>query len=330
MTKAGCDDRDANPDCLAKRRFVGVISGGKDSIYSICSLLDRGHALVALVYIRDKSSYSDSFMYQTVGSEFIEAIAECLGVPLFMEESDCVARTQELEYKETEGDEVEDLYRVLKRAREEIFYDAVCSGAILSNYQRNRVIEVCKRLTKAAVHTKLGDGKKDNGSYDSDNDIHDGDNDIHDSEVLSMTPLWKRSQKRLLREMIDYGMEARVVKVASSDLDKTFLNRNLAGVYEYLSSKEGNTTGNAISDREDAISDQENTPSCEAGECETINYCGEGGEYETITLDCKYFRKRIIPGNYVICDHPDNKKDMTGGVYYLKYQDIKLEDKARF
>ena len=48
-------------------------------------------------------------------------------------------------YTVTENDEVEDLYTLLRdiqRQKGEAFFTAVCSGAILSDYQRVRVESV--------------------------------------------------------------------------------------------------------------------------------------------------------------------------------------------
>ena len=39
--------------------------------------------------------------------------------------------------------------------------------------------------------------------------------------------------------------------------------------------------------------------SCRKSEKFGVNVCGEGGEYETFTLDCPLFKKRIIM--YVVC-----------------------------
>ena len=47
-------------------------------------------------------------------------------------------------YEPTRGDEVEDLYRLLRKVKEEVVggVEGVASGAILSNYQRIRVENV--------------------------------------------------------------------------------------------------------------------------------------------------------------------------------------------
>ena len=65
-------------------KFVALISGGKDSIFNIIKSMQEGHELVALanLYPAGKAEL-DSYMYQSVGSEVIELIAECLGKPLY-------------------------------------------------------------------------------------------------------------------------------------------------------------------------------------------------------------------------------------------------------
>lgn len=91
---------------------------------------------------------ADSYMYQTVGSHLIESIAQCLNLPLIVKElsGTQISRnftfdkiwdrsgtayllmtvydvlgfpksTDSLEYSQTEGDEVEDLYELLKIAK---------------------------------------------------------------------------------------------------------------------------------------------------------------------------------------------------------------------
>ncbi len=62
--------------------------------------------------------------------------------------------------------------------------EAVCSGAVLSTYQRLRVEGVCARLG-----------------------------------LKSIAPLWQRDQAGLLDEMLARGVEAVLVKTASIGLD---------------------------------------------------------------------------------------------------------------
>ena len=79
---------------------------------------------------------------------------------------------------------------LLGRVQKELAIDAVCVGAILSDYQRVRVESVCLRL--------------------------------------GLTPLaflWRRDQVDLLQEMVDTGMEAILIKVATSSFFLFLLSR---------------------------------------------------------------------------------------------------------
>lgn len=244
--------------------FVGLVSGGKDSIYSICKLLDEGNKLVALVHIASHHIYSDSYMYQTVGSEVASLIGECFGVPMYIFKSECKTLNINLEYEKSDGDEVEDLYNALSDVLKKHQFQGISSGAIHSTYQKNRVEDVCKRL-----------------------------------DIRSMVPIWGRDQKDLLQEMIDYGIDARIIKVASSDLGKECIGMNLRQIMEYMNRKNSKYG---------------------------MNYCGEGGEYESMVFDCKYFKMKIRCGSYEILGHPE-ERGREGGVYYAVLKDIELQDK---
>lgn len=65
-------------------KFVALISGGKDSVFNIMKMQAEGYELTALANlypVEDKEI--DSYMYQTVGHEMIDRIAECLEKPLY-------------------------------------------------------------------------------------------------------------------------------------------------------------------------------------------------------------------------------------------------------
>ncbi|CAN7994878.1 unnamed protein product, partial [Ixodes hexagonus] len=55
-----------------------------------------------------------------------------------------------------------------------------------------------------------------------------------------------------------------------------------------------------------------------------LNVCGEGGEYETVTLDCPLFRRRIVIDESEIVIHSD---DAFAPVGYLKLRKIHLKRK---
>lgn len=215
---------------------VGLLSGGKDSCYSLQKCVNHGHRIAALANLYpSKDEQKDSFMYQTQGWEVLPAIAECMGVPLVRRAIRGMSLDRALVYSGTEKeDEVEDLYELLKEVKERFpVIDAVCCGAILSTYQRTRVENVCERLG-----------------------------------LTSLAFLWNRDQVGLLKEMVEEKVGAVLVKVCSFGLNASHLGKSiaeLAGYFEKIEKEFG------------------------------FHACGEGGEYETLTLDCPLFVKgRIV------------------------------------
>lgn len=85
--------------------------------------------------------------------------------------------------------------------------------------------------------------------------------------LKSFAYLWERDQRELLAEMADNGVQAILVKVAAMGLKPVHLGKTIAEMYPLL---------------------------CELNEKYQSHVCGEGGEYETFTLDCPLFKKRIV------------------------------------
>ncbi|KAG9268765.1 diphthine-ammonia ligase isoform X1 [Astyanax mexicanus] len=166
-------------------RVVALISGGKDSCYNMMQCVAAGHAIVALANLRPaKADEIDSYMYQTVGHQAIDLYAEAMGLPLYRRTIEGSSLDTGREYSQKEGDEVEDLYHLLKLVKEKEGVEAVSVGAILSDYQRVRVENVCSRL-----------------------------------QLQPLAYLWWRDQAALLKEMISSGVHALLIKVAAFGLD---------------------------------------------------------------------------------------------------------------
>lgn len=187
-------------------KFIGLLSGGKDSVYNIMQCIKHGHELVAVAHLQPppKVNELDSFMYQTVGSEAVRGIAECLDVPIFIRTIEGVQVRADLEYVQTDGDEVESMYTLIKEAIETlrlqgIEVEALSSGAILSTYQKNRVENVCARLG-----------------------------------LSSLAYMWQRDQPELLAEMVDSGLTAILLKVACMGLDRRHVGKTLGQLQPYL------------------------------------------------------------------------------------------------
>jgi len=184
-------------------RIIALASGGKDSTFTMLKCVEEGHEVVALAHLHPPAELEkeemDSYMYQTVGYKGVELASQALGLPLYKAVISGTAVKQDLTYAETVDDEVEDLYNLLCKAKNETNATAVCSGAIFSTYQKNRVEDVCNRLG-----------------------------------LVSIAPLWEREQGTLLQEMLDHDMEIRIVKVATIGLGQSHVGQTARELLPYL------------------------------------------------------------------------------------------------
>ena len=247
-------------------KFVALISGGKDSIFNCLQLVKAGHELVCLANLYPpQGNEMDCYMYQSVGSEMIELVAECLDKPLYRAPITGTPKKLDMEYdgKNCEGDEVEDLFELLKLVKEKHpDVTGVSSGAINSTYQKNRVENLCDRLG-----------------------------------MTSEAMLWEVDQKDLLDQMIESGMHSILIKVASYGLNKSHLNREIGDLKDHLYKLNTEYGGHV---------------------------CGEGGEFESLTLDCPLYKKKIVIDEFEIVMHVENAIDT---VAYMKVKKAHTEEK---
>ena len=164
-------------------RFIALVSGGKDSIYSIMRCMQLGHECCCLANLHPPPSAQgdecDSFTFQTVGCGAVELVAQSMKLPLVRAALNGGCVLSSCEYEATEGDEVEDLVRLIQLCLQK-FPDAAAlsCGAVLSDYQRLRVENVCRRL-----------------------------------KLTSLAPLWRVPQQQLVDRMLADGIDAVLVKV---------------------------------------------------------------------------------------------------------------------
>ncbi|XP_051477222.1 diphthine--ammonia ligase isoform X3 [Apus apus] len=249
-------------------RVVALISGGKDSCYNMMQCVAAGHQIVALANLRPAENTGetdelDSYMYQTVGHHAIDLYADALDLPLYRGFIKGTSVNTGRVYTTCQEDEVEDLYHLLKLVKDKEGVEGVSVGAILSDYQRVRVEDVCRRLN-----------------------------------LQPLAYLWRRNQEILLKEMISSNIQAIIIKVAAFGLDPDkHLGKSLDQMEPYL---------------------------LELSEKYGVHVCGEGGEYETFTLDCPLFKKKIVVDTAKVIVH---SADAFAPVAYLHFLKLHLEDK---
>eukprot|EP01135_Chromosphaera_perkinsii_P000290 Nk52_evm59s62 gene=Nk52_evmTU59s62 len=247
-------------------KVVALISGGKDSCYNMMQCVAVGHEIVALANLHPAGNEDelDSYMYQTVGHECIGMYAQAMDLPLYRRGIQGSSKITTMTYEENKQDEVEDLYELLKTVLEKHpEVKGVSVGAILSDYQRVRVENVCGRLG-----------------------------------LTSLGYLWRREQKELLHEMVSFGVHAILVKVAAIGLSPSkHLGKSLGEMEAHLL---------AMNSKYD------------------LHPCGEGGEYETLVLDCPLFKKKLVVEESEIVIHSD---DAFAPVGYLRAKRVGVIEK---
>ncbi|XP_066929752.1 uncharacterized protein [Clytia hemisphaerica] len=117
-------------------------------------------------------------------------------------------------------------------------------------------------------------------------------------ELKSLAYLWQRNQDELLDEMIAAEVTAILIKVASLGLKPCHLGQTLHEMRQSLHRMKK--------------------------EC-FLNVCGEGGEYETLVLDCPLFIKTIVIDESTVVTHEESNDVLT--VAYKTFQKFHLREK---
>ena len=110
-------------------KLAALISGGKDSMFSIQRAKEDGHEVTHLVTIIPDNK--DSYMFHSANIHLTELISEACRIPLVTEISS--------------GEKEKELSD-LKRALSNLDVEGVIAGAIESEYQTSRVRNICDEL----------------------------------------------------------------------------------------------------------------------------------------------------------------------------------------
>ncbi|MFH1234167.1 MAG: diphthine--ammonia ligase [Candidatus Diapherotrites archaeon] len=200
-------------------KLSALYSGGKDSTYAIWKALKEGHSVECLLTMLPERK--DSYMFHVPNLNMVALGAEAMGFPLVEKKT---AGEKEKELKELE----KALSDIVKKYKTE----GILSGAIASQYQKERVDKIAQKLGQESV-----------------------------------APLWGRNNIGLLEEMVFLGFKIIVVGVYAGGLDEKWLGREIG-------KKE-------IAELE-ALQEKFH-----------ISPLGEGGELETLVIDCPLFEKKI-------------------------------------
>ncbi|MGM5482002.1 MAG: diphthine--ammonia ligase [Nanobdellota archaeon] len=200
-------------------KLGALLSGGKDSLFAAYIMKKQNYELTCAITM--ESENTSSYMFHTPNINMAKVQGECIGIPVI------VGKTHGEKEKE-----LDDLYKVIKTAKEKYKIDGIITGAIFSNYQRERIEKVCDSLG-----------------------------------LKIFSPLWHMDQEQEMRQLLNEGFTFIFSSIACFGLDESWLGRKIVldDVKKLvdLNTKYG------------------------------INVAGEGGEFESLVLDCPLFNKRI-------------------------------------
>ena len=161
------------------KKVVALLSGGKDSWYALHIMHRLNYEIVCAAAI--KPEREDSWLFHVPFVELVKKQAKLAGIPLIFERSS--------------GDkerEMEDLKRALRRARDEFNAELVVSGAISSQYQRERIERVSEELGMACY-----------------------------------APLWGVDQESYLRNLVKEGFRFIIVSVSAEGLGEEWIGKKV-------------------------------------------------------------------------------------------------------
>ena len=157
---------------------IGILfTGGKDSVLATEILHNMNYNIKTLITIKSKNK--DSYMYHTPVIDFTEKQAKAMNLPIIFET--------------TEGEkekELKALKNVLIKAKKQYKINGVASGALYSNYQRDRIEKIAD---------KIG--------------------------LKVFSPLWHKDQYLEVLELINKNIKAIIVKIAAYGLDSENLGK---------------------------------------------------------------------------------------------------------
>ncbi|ORZ31659.1 hypothetical protein BCR44DRAFT_117674 [Catenaria anguillulae PL171] len=270
-------------------KAVALISGGKDSCFNALHCVANGHQIVALANLHppaDQGDELDSHMYQTVGHNVIPLYAQCF----FHPESTAIdAPPLPMFRRAISG----------TSASIGISYDNAADRQSSEGAAQEALDEV-EDLFELLSEVKRAIPDVQGVSVGAILSTYQRVRVEHVCQRLGLTVLaylWQQDQVALLDSMVRAGMNSVLIKVAAMGLNGRHLGRSLAQLQPHLLKMHADFD---------------------------LHPCGEGGEYETLTLDCPLFRRRLVLHQPTVVEH---SPDEMAPVLFYSFDHVTVEDK---
>ncbi|MFH1589343.1 MAG: diphthine--ammonia ligase [archaeon] len=158
-------------------KLGALVSSGKDSIYALYTMQKQNYSVVCMITL--DSENLDSYMFHTPTIDLVKLQSKSTGIPLIIQKT-----------KGEKEKELVDMEKAIKKAKDEYGIEGIITGALFSNYQRERIEKICDKLS-----------------------------------LKIFSPLWHINQETEMREIVREGFEVIMTKVAAEGLNKNWLNK---------------------------------------------------------------------------------------------------------
>lgn len=159
---------------------LGVLfSGGKDSVYATYLAKKFGHDIACLISIFSENK--NSFMFHTPAIEKTKFQADAMGFPILIQKT-----------SGKKEEELNDLKKAIKKAKEKFKIDGVVTGAIKSVYQASRIQKICDELG-----------------------------------LVCFNPLWQKDEETYLEELLKNKFKIILTGVFAFPFDEKWIGREI-------------------------------------------------------------------------------------------------------
>ncbi|MEM2918838.1 MAG: TIGR00289 family protein [Candidatus Altiarchaeota archaeon] len=158
---------------------LGVLfSGGKDSTYALYKVMEKEKILCLISMI---SENPESYMFHTPNILLTKLQAKAISLPLLQWKT-----------KGVKEEELSDLESAIDYAKKNFKIEGIVTGAIASNYQKERIEKICKKLN-----------------------------------LLCLNPLWHESQEKILYEILQKKFRVIITGIFAYPLNEKWLGKEI-------------------------------------------------------------------------------------------------------
>ncbi|MCK5043932.1 diphthine--ammonia ligase [Candidatus Pacearchaeota archaeon] len=161
------------------KKCAVLFSGGKDSCMAAYLAKQKGYELACLISIYSQNK--ESYMFHTPSIKRTKQQAKAMEIPLIVQKT-----------KGKKEEELKDLEKAIKKAKDKFGIEVIITGAIKSVYQASRIQKICDELN-----------------------------------LECFNPLWNKDELEYLNDLINAKFKVIIVGVAAFPLNKSWLGREI-------------------------------------------------------------------------------------------------------